>query len=332
MPPRQTNLALLSALVLAFATGIGAVWTGSARGAWIVLAHGLVGVCVVVLIPWKSRVVRHGIRRRRLTRWLSYLLAALALTVLASGLAYATGVIRAVGDRETLWWHVAIALGLIPLVIWHVLARPARPRRTDLSRRNLLRAGTLTGFGILLYAGLAATTTVARLPGTRRRFTGSYETGSFRPVAMPYTIWLNDSTPLVDPVTWRLSLGDRRLTLDDLGHYRQQTVRATLDCTSGWYATQDWTGVPLRDLVRPAPGDRSIVVRSATGYWVRLPIADLDSLLLATSVGGAELDRGHGYPVRLIAPNRRGYWWVKWVTAVELGSAPWWWQPPFPAS
>jgi DMSO/TMAO reductase YedYZ molybdopterin-dependent catalytic subunit len=252
--------------------------------------------------------------------------------VLASGIAYATGVIRAVGDRETLWWHVAIALGLIPLVVWHVFARPARPRRADLSRRNLLRAGTLTGFGILLYAGLAATATVARLPGTRRRFTGSYETGSFRPAAMPYTIWLNDSTPPVDPVAWRLALGDRRLTLDDLGHYRQQTVRATLDCTSGWYATQDWTGVPLRDLVRPGPDDRSLVVRSATGYWVRLPIEDLDSLLLATAVGGADLDRGHGFPVRLVAPDRRGYWWVKWVTAVELSSAPWWWQPPFPTT
>jgi hypothetical protein len=332
LPPRNTNLALLSALVLAFATGIGAVWTGSARGAWIVLAHGLVGITVVVLIPWKSRVVRHGIRRRRLTRWLSYLLALMALTVLASGIAYATGVIRAVGDRETLWWHVAIALGLIPLVIWHVFARPARPRRTDLSRRNLLRAGTLAGFGIAIYAALAATTTVARLPGTRRRFTGSYEAGSFQPAAMPYTIWLNDSTPPVDPSSWRLSLGDRRLTLTDLGRYRQETVRATLDCTSGWYATQDWTGVPLRDLVRAGPDDRSIVVRSVTGYWVRLPIDDLDSLLLATAAGGVDLDRGHGYPVRLVAPNRRGYWWVKWVTAVELSSAPWWWQPPFPTT
>ena len=31
LPPRQTNLALLGALVLAFATGIGAVWTGYLR-------------------------------------------------------------------------------------------------------------------------------------------------------------------------------------------------------------------------------------------------------------------------------------------------------------
>jgi len=331
LPPRNTNLALLSALVLAFATGIGAVWTGSARGAWIVLAHGLVGITVVVLIPWKSRVVRHGIRRRRLTRWLSYLLALMALTVLASGIAYATGVIRAVGDRETLWWHVAIALGLIPLVIWHVFARPARPRRTDLSRRNLLRAGTLAGFGIAVYAALAATTTVAQLPGTRRRFTGSYEAGSFQPAAMPYTIWLNDSTPPVDPSSWRLSLGDRRLTLTDLGRYRQETVRATLDCTSGWYATQTWTGVPVaRLLTDVAPGHRSVRVRSLTGYDRYLPLSDLDHLVLAVAVGGAPLTPGHGYPVRLVAPGRRGFWWVKWVAAVELSRRPWWAQPPFP--
>jgi hypothetical protein len=332
MPPRITNLALLGALVLAFATGVGAVWTGSARGAWIVLAHGAVGVAVVGLIPWKSRVVRHGLRRRRLTRWLSYLLAVMTLTVLAAGIAYATGLVRTVGDHETLWWHVALALCLLPLVIWHVVARPARPRRTDLSRRNLLRAGTVAGIGIIAYGSAAAVTTLLRLPGARRRFTGSYEIGSFQPSAMPNVIWLNDSSPRVDPEAWRLRIDDRTLTLADLARLPQHTVRATLDCTSGWYAEQDWTGVALRDLIRPGAADRSLVVRSVTGYWVRLPIDDLHSLLLATRVGGAELSRGHGFPVRLVAPNRRGYWWVKWVGAIALSESPWWWQPPFPTT
>jgi DMSO/TMAO reductase YedYZ molybdopterin-dependent catalytic subunit len=33
---------------------------------------------------------------------------------------------------------------------------------------------------------------------------------------------------------------------------------------------------------------------------------------------------------RLVAPGRRGYWWVKWVTAVEPSSVPAWLQSPFP--
>jgi DMSO/TMAO reductase YedYZ molybdopterin-dependent catalytic subunit len=51
---------------------------------------------------------------------------------------------------------------------------------------------------------------------------------------------------------------------------------------------------------------------------------------LATRVGGAPLAARHGFPLRLVAPGRRGFWWVKWVERIELQPTPWWWQPPFP--
>ena len=107
-------------------------------------------------------------------------------------------------------------------------------------------------------------------------------------------------------------------------------MRATLDCTSGWYSHQDWTGVPLGTLLHRGPGTQSLYVHSVTGYWVRFPIHDLDRLLLATQMGGAPLSANHGFPVRLVAPGRRGYWWVKWVDRVEVQTTPSWWQPPFP--
>ena len=71
-------------------------------------------------------------------------------------------------------------------------------------------------------------------------------------------------------------------------------------------------------------------MRSLTGYDRYLPLSDLDHLLLAVAVGGAPLTPGHGYPARLVAPGRRGFWWVKWVAGVELSRRPWWAQPPFP--
>ena len=42
------------------------------------------------------------------------------------------------------------------------------------------------------------------------------------------------------------------------------------------------------------------------------------------------LSPGHGFPLRLVAPGRRGFWWVKWVERIETSATPWWWQSPFP--
>jgi len=74
----------------------------------------------------------------------------------------------------------------------------------------------------------------------------------------------------------------------------------------------------------------SLVVTSATGYRRRLPLADAATLLLATRLAGRPLGAGHGFPARLVAPGRRGFWWVKWVVSIEVDPAPWWRQPPFP--
>ena len=320
-------------LLFAFGTGVATVAIGSPDGAWVAIGHGICGMAVLLLIPWKSRVVRAGLRRARLSRWLSLLLAVLALVTLLAGLGYATGLVRSIAGLAGLWVHIAVALMLVPLVAWHVWARRVRPRRADLSRRALLRAGVLAAGAAGIYAASQAAVSLLGWPGATRRFTGSYETGSFRPDAMPSTSWLLDAVPAVDPDRWRLAVtdgrGHRELMLAQLAAYGTQ-VRVTLDCTSGWYSRQDWTGVPLGALLHRDPGAQSVYVHSLTGYWVRFPIRDLDLLLLATQVGGAPLSADHGFPARLVAPGRRGYWWVKWVDRIELQATPSWWQPPFP--
>ena len=332
-PGRQTNEALLVGLLLAFGTGIATVAIGSPDGAWVAVGHAVCGIAVVLLIPWKSRVVRGGLRHARVSRWVSLLLAVLALLTLIAGLGYATGLVRSIAGQPGLWVHIAVALALVPLVVWHVWARGIRPRRTDLSRRALLRAGVVAAGAVALYAADEAANRVLGLPGAGRRFTGSYEAASFRPEMMPTTSWLLDAAPTVDPDQWRLSIkdgqGHRELTLAQLTAYATK-VRATLDCTSGWYSRQDWTGVPLTTLLHRRENARSVYVHSVTGYWVRFPIHDTARLLLATHVGGAPLSAGHGFPARLVAPGRRGYWWVKWVDRIEVQTAPSWWQPLFP--
>ena len=333
-PPRSwraTNLALFAVLGLAFATGVGAVATGSGRGAWIVVAHGVAGIAVVLLIPAKGRIVSGGLRRHRPSRGVSIALAVLALGSLAFGFASATGVLREVAGQTALWVHIALALLMVLPLAWHVVSRPVRPRRADLTRRTFLRAGVLAAVGGGLYTGVEGVGRLVGAAGAGRRFTGSY---ALDPASTPVTSWIDDAVPAVDAASWRLAVtdadGHRVLSRAELAALGTAAVRATLDCTSGWCVTADWTGVPLARLLRAGPEERSIRVRSLTGYDRWFPLSDLDHLLLATSVDGRVLAPGHGFPARLVAPGRRGFWWVKWVDAVELSRRPWWTQPPFP--
>ncbi len=138
--------------------------------------------------------------------------------------------------------------------------------------------------------------------------------------------------PSLDVDQWRLRLVtgvvERLVSYEELAAGRD-VVRAVLDCTGGWYAEQEWRGLSLDRLVAGAPGN-SVEVVSVTGYRRRFPLADAPHLLLATHVAGHPLATGHGAPVRLVAPGRRGFWWVKWVERVEVDDLPWWVQPPFP--
>ena len=107
---------------------------------------------------------------------------------------------------------------------------------------------------------------------------------------------------------------------------------ARLDCTSGWYADATWSGVALSALLEgvelgPAV---SLEVVSVTGYRRLFPLSEASSLWLATKVEGRPLSVGSGAPVRLVAPHRRGFWWVKWVGEVRLSERPAYAQSPFP--
>ena len=128
------------------------------------------------------------------------------------------------------------------------------------------------------------------------------------------------------------------LTLNDLiesGRFEIVEVTATLDCTSGWYSRQIWKGVRVGDVLDAAgiePDARSISFVSRTGYSRRMPIDNAREYVLATHVGGQPISHRHGAPLRLVAPGRRGYEWVKWLSAVDANSSPSWLQWPFPVS
>jgi DMSO/TMAO reductase YedYZ molybdopterin-dependent catalytic subunit len=330
---RWTNLALLVLLGSAFTTGWVAFFYGTAPSRWSLVIHAASGFGIVALTPWKSLIARNGIRRRR-KGWIdSLVFTVLVVVSVLAGLLHSSGLLVQLGPISAMEVHVGAALVAIPFAIWHVIARRMPVRATDLSRRSLLRGGVLLGAAGVGYAASEGLVRVNNLAGARRRFTGSYAVGALQPEQLPVTQWMFDNVPAIDAAGWRLTVGDggsiRQWALDELMDFDDR-VRATLDCTGGFYSEQDWSGVWLDRLLPARPGSLSLLVRSSTGYSRRFPIEEAARLLVATRVGGQPLDAGHGFPVRLVAPNRRGFWWVKWVTGITAEALPSWWQVPFP--
>lgn len=331
---RRTNLALLVMLVAAWSTGVLAFAIGTGWVYWVAVGHGIAGFSILFLARPKSRIIRRGLRRQRPGQGASISLGVLAVLIVVTGLGHSTGVARSFGVASAMQAHVASALLMLPLLFWHLIVRPVVPRRTDISRRNALRAGLVLGGATLAYATLEGGATLARLPGARRRVSGSHESGSFDPDRMPVTQWFDDRVPAIDSAAFRLVVragpDSREWTYEELSRFHD-SLNATLDCTGGWYAHQAWEGVTVARLL-PARSGRSLLVRSATGYARRVPLREAGEPLLATRAEGRPLSAGHGYPLRLVAPARRGFWWVKWVTEIETSARPWWLQFPFPLS
>lgn len=336
---RRTNVGLLALLVLAGGTGVLAFAVGAPGPARLVAAvHGAAGLGLLLLVPWKTVVVRRAWRRPAGTRGTGGVpLGVVTLLTLLTGVLHAAGVTGPwswSAGVPVLHVHVALGVATGALVVVHAWGRRQRPRATDLGRRGLLRAGALGAGAVALWSAGEGLLRLTGAPGARRRATGSSERGTDDPAAMPVTQWISDEVPDSSAAVLVLAAPGRRVRVPVTDLDRGDVVRAALDCTGGWYAVQDWRGVRLDRLLasldRELPDGGSVDVVSVTGFRRRLPLSEAGGLLLATHAAGRPLSPGHGAPVRLVAPGRRGFWWVKWVARVEVVDAPWWLQPPFP--
>lgn len=227
--------------------------------------------------------------------------------------------------------HVAVKTP----VVRAALARPVEDRSQDppglkptgagLSRRGLLHATWLTA-GVALIATAGGT-----VPALRR--VSVFATRSGRG---PGGIPINKSARAAGVVeaasspdfALTISRGETRrvLTRADLEAMPQTTATLPIACVEGWSATGDWTGVRVRDLTAlvGTRGPAAVTARSLqeSGPWTvtELPprFVDDPTTLLALRLAGEPLDLDHGYPCRIIAPNRPGVLQTKWVSELEV--------------
>ena len=324
---------LLAVLVVLMATtGLVSLRAGRPEDAWLFVAHGLGAGVLTILVALKvRRSVPRAVQGRRWRR-------------LGLGLAISIGVVAAlaagylwVALGQIVWvdvpglarWtlltvHAWIGLVLVPLLVIHLvprrwrLLRPApgsleRSRGRLLTRRSLLVGGGLLGAAIAL-RGVADAVEIVR--GGQRRFTGS----RWLPAGgvPPSTTFFGEPVPAIDRVEWRLRVGDRAFALGELRAMGETSLNAVLDCTSGWALETDWQGAPLAAVLTHAgvAPDADVTVRSTTGWATVVPRDEVADCLLAWGCAGSDLPAANGAPLRLVAANRRGVDWVKWVAEI----------------
>ncbi|MHB8398635.1 MAG: sulfite oxidase-like oxidoreductase [Candidatus Limnocylindrales bacterium] len=104
----------------------------------------------------------------------------------------------------------------------------------------------------------------------------------------------------------------------------RKTVATDIHCVTRWSKLDTtWEGVPIQEILRLAgarPTATHVLAHSEQGYTANLPLAILDDedVLLADTFDGAELEREHGWPLRLLVPKR--YFWksAKWIRGLEF--------------
>ena len=333
------NVLIGAALAVSLVTGF--LTLTSNHSSYLADVHAASSLAVVVVFWWKAWNVRVGLRRwrrRPVSTLASLVLAAVLVGIVVTGVYWSNVGPYSLIGFSGMTWHAILAVPAAVLVVVHVLRRTySLQRRYWADRRTFMRTAAAAVGGLVVWRLGEAVAPLLGLSAADRRFTGSYPAGDFTGNAFPRTIWLADRVPTLDETAWQLEVEGHvvrpvRLDYAEAQGYEDE-VEATLDCTGGWHSTQRWRGVRLDRLFDQAglsDDAASVTVRSATGYERRFSLGEARGYLLATHVSGERLSRGHGFPLRLVAPDKRGYDWVKWVTHLEVNDTSKWWQPPLP--
>jgi DMSO/TMAO reductase YedYZ molybdopterin-dependent catalytic subunit len=229
--------------------------------------------------------------------------------------------------RQTHFWLAWIAVGGLLLhlgVKAPVIAANWWRRRAPLrERRAFLTTVTAS------VAAVTLTTAGQSVPWLRRTDLLAPRRGDLGPQGLPVNRTAAAAGTATPPVNWKLKvLGPRpyELTLAQLQAMPQTHAVLPIACVEGWSASAHWSGVRLRDLLdhAGAPADARVRVHSlepAGPYAItEMPaVYARDPLtLLALRVNGDVLAPDHGYPARIIAPDRPGVLQTKWVSSLEV--------------
>ncbi|MEJ7832563.1 MAG: molybdopterin-dependent oxidoreductase [Nocardioides sp.] len=226
--------------------------------------------------------------------------------------------------------HIAVKLPITRDVLLGDVDDTTHDRETaveegTMSRRGLLRT-TWVATGVAVVATVGSTLTPLRKVSIFAIANDDGPQGI--PINRTAAAAQVEQTAVASDFRLDVVFGDRTVSLsrEELLAMPQQTETLPIACVEGWSASGEWSGVRVRDLLDlvEAPADSEVLATSLeeSGAFrqglLQGNFADDDRTLLALGLDGEELDLDHGYPCRIIAPNRPGVRQTKWVKTLEV--------------
>lgn len=115
----------------------------------------------------------------------------------------------------------------------------------------------------------------------------------------------------------------KQLTYNQVLAFQKYSKVVQINCVEGWSAKILWEGVLLKDLLNSAdvkPEANTVIFYAADGYTTSLPLDYIlnNDILLADKINNVTLPPEKGFPLQLVAEQKWGYKWIKWLTKIEL--------------
>ena len=176
------NSLLFLFLGLELLTGFFGLISGSEDRSIYLQLHRIGGYGIVAVLVWKTVNVAMSLKWRRSgpVRTASLVLTGLLVATLVLGFVWSWTGPYSWWLFSGVSWHIYVGVALVPLLVWHWrhMGRPAR-KGFSVERREFLRIAGLAVAGFVAWQASEGLVRAADFSGKSRRFTGSYEAGSF---------------------------------------------------------------------------------------------------------------------------------------------------------
>ena len=110
-----------------------------------------------------------------------------------------------------------------------------------------------------------------------------------------------------------------------INNFQKYQKVTTLNCVEGWSVNILWEGFLLEEIIEKAetaPESEVAIFYAYDGYSTSLPIDYIKNqeIMLAYKMNDVILPPERGFPFQLVAENKYGYKWIKWITEIELSN------------